>query len=72
MLFSLGGSLTCRCVGCGHERPVPNNDRSRLPARGKTGDGLTLEADGVCPKCRKARRVRIRLEFDGVSEGEEE
>jgi hypothetical protein len=64
MLLDFGGSLTCRCVGCGYERTVPNTDRPRMPARGKSGEGVTLKADTPCPRCRKSSRVRVRLEFE--------
>lgn len=66
MLLDFGGSLTCRCVGCGAERelPEPDSDKPRLPARSQPGEGVTLEADDPCPGCRKSSRVRLKLEFD--------
>ncbi len=65
MDFTFGGSLTCKCVACGYERAVPEADRPRLPARGKPGEGVTIEHDTPCPKCKKSKRVRIKLEFEG-------
>jgi hypothetical protein len=43
-----------------------------MPARGQVGEGVTLEADTPCPRCRKSSRVRVKLEFDEAPDSEED
>jgi len=53
--------LSCRCVGCGAEREVPEPDRPRMPAA-EQGGAVTVEVDERC-NC-GSRRVRIELQLE--------
>lgn len=53
--------VSCRCVGCGAEREVPEPDRPRMPAAEQSG-AVTITADEAC-SC-GAKRVRIALQVE--------
>lgn len=56
--FSLDFEIICRCVKCGIERDLPENDQA-MPSPEE--DGVTVFADSPCG-C-GARRVRVSAEL---------